>query len=583
MIGAVMIESRFNALPLRDRIGLVGHAAWLVGVALAAAFAGGMSSELFLILSGWLILIIVLTIARSSGWQPGWYGWVLAGLDLLFGAAAYLASGGFASRISSVFLVSVFGAGLEFGWLGVLGLSAAIVLVLAAIGLVFSRGALWVMVPTGMILQALAVPAVVISWLTDRIRGQTISSGQSGAARRGLAGPSAMQMFAIASQLSATLDFEQVLDLALDLSASLLADGNGGRDHLRLAMFLSDGSRLRLAASRQLPATDVMAGVEVSNGLLGEALAEAKTQRATDPGDDPVLGHLEGLRACRDLLAIPLTSDGLVFGVLLFAHPRRGFFNREQVELLEAASRQVAIALQNARLFQDLEAERERMTEIQEEARRKLARDLHDGPTQSIAAITMRVNFARRLIERDTDAATTELTKVEDLARRTTKDLRHMLFTLRPLILESQGLLPALRQLAEKTRDTHGQNVIVQSTADVAKGLEAGKQAVVFYIAEEAVNNARKHAEAEHIWVRLSKDTETFTLEVEDDGVGFNVGAVDANYEQLGSLGMVNMRERTELVDGKLIIRSSEGKGTLITVIVPLPKTDLEIEAEAPS
>lgn len=310
-------------------------------------------------------------------------------------------------------------------------------------------------------------------------------------------------------------------------------------------------------------------------------MASGKTQHGSDPEADPILSQFKGLQECRDLLAIPLKSNGERHGVLLFAHPRMGFFNREQVELLEAASRQVAVAMQNARLFQGLEAERERMTEIQEEARRKFARDLHDGPTQSIAAITMRVNFARRLIERDADAATTELTKVEDLARRTTKDLRHMLFTLRPLILESQGLLPALRQLAEKMRDTHGQNVIVKSTANVAEGLEAGKQAVVFYIAEEAVNNARKHAEAEHIWVRLNKDAETFTLEVEDDGVGFNVGAVDSNYEQRGSLGMVNMRERTELVDGKLLIRSSEGKGTLITVVVPLPKPELDPETRA--
>jgi len=186
----------------------------------------------------------------------------------------------------------------------------------------------------------------------------------------------------------------------------------------------------------------------------------------------------------------------------------------------------------------------------------------------------MRVNFARRLIDRDAQAASTELTRVEDLARRTTKDLRHMLFTLRPLILESQGLLPALKQLAEKTRDTHGQDVIVQAKLNVAEGLEPGKQAVIFYIAEEAVNNARKHAEAEHIWVRLNKDSGTFTLEVEDDGVGFNVGAVDSNYEQRGSLGMVNMRERTELVAGKLLIRSAEGKGTLISVVVPVPSVD---------
>jgi signal transduction histidine kinase len=81
------------------------------------------------------------------------------------------------------------------------------------------------------------------------------------------------------------------------------------------------------------------------------------------------------------------------------------------------------------------------MMDIQEEARKKIARDLHDGPTQSIAAIAMRVNFARRLMERDFKAASEELYKIEELARRTTKEIRHMLFTLRPLVLESQGLV----------------------------------------------------------------------------------------------------------------------------------------------
>jgi signal transduction histidine kinase len=581
MIDLVTAERLSNALPGSDRIGLFGHALALVGVSLAATLSGAMSVRLALLLLTWLLAVGLIGLARSSGWRAAWLDWGLAAFDLVLGAIAFMFSGAFASPIASVFLLPVFTAALAYGWVGVLGSGVAVVLVITTIGLIMSGGGLWVMVPTGMVLQALTLAAVAIGWLTERIRGEARAPVGRGPSGRLGDDRSAKEMFAIASQLSATLDFEQVLDLALDLSASVFADANGNRDRLMLGMFLSEAGRLRLAASRGLPRSDTDAVVDMSDGILTEALASGETQHAFDPRADPVLSQFNSLQECQDLLAIPLKSNDEPHGVLLFAHPRRGFFNREQVELLEAASRQFAVAMQNARLFQDLEAERERMTEIQEEARRKLARDLHDGPTQSIAAITMRVNFARRLIERDADAATTELTKVEDLARRTTKDLRHMLFTLRPLILESQGLLPALRQLAEKMRDTHGQNVIVNSTPNVAEGLEAGKQAVVFYIAEEAVNNARKHAEAEHIWVRLSKDADTFTLEVEDDGVGFNVGAVDSNYEQRGSLGMVNMRERTELVDGKLLIRSAEGKGTLITVVVPLPRPEVDSEARA--
>ena len=151
-----------------------------------------------------------------------------------------------------------------------------------------------------------------------------------------------------------------------------------------------------------------------------------------------------------------------------------------------------------------------------------------------------------------------------------------MLFTLRPLILESQGLTAALNQLADKMRETHNQNVLVEPEPQAQDRLELNQQGVLFYIAEEAVTNARKHAEADHIWIRLRVRADVFVLEVEDDGVGFNVGAVDASYEQRGSLGMVNMRERAALVNGLHHIESAEGKGTKITVAVPLTEAARE-------
>jgi signal transduction histidine kinase len=163
------------------------------------------------------------------------------------------------------------------------------------------------------------------------------------------------------------------------------------------------------------------------------------------------------------------------------------------------------------------------------------------------------------------------LVKIEDLARRTTGEIRHMLFTLRPLVLESQGLVAAFEAMAEKMHDTYNQNVIIDADGNVIPDLELGKQTIVFYIAEEAVNNARKHAQAGHIWVRLKPMEEGLVLlEIEDDGVGFNVGAVDSTYEKRGSLGLVNIRERAELINGISHIDSAEGKGTRIRVVIPL-------------
>jgi signal transduction histidine kinase len=188
-----------------------------------------------------------------------------------------------------------------------------------------------------------------------------------------------------------------------------------------------------------------------------------------------------------------------------------------------------------------------------------------------VAAIAMRINFARRMFERDTKAANEELVKIEDLARRTTKEIRHMLFTLRPLVLESQGLIPALNAMADKMRETYGQNMIVEADQKLATDLEVSKQAVIFFITEEAVTNARKHAQAEHIWVRLKPYEDGMALlEIADDGVGFNVEEVDAFYDQRGSLGMVNMRERAELVSGILNIDSASKKGTRVHMLIPL-------------
>jgi signal transduction histidine kinase len=215
--------------------------------------------------------------------------------------------------------------------------------------------------------------------------------------------------------------------------------------------------------------------------------------------------------------------------------------------------------------------EREHMIEYQEEARKKLARDLHDGPTQSVSAIAMRVNMAQRILKKDPIAAGEELGRIEELARRTTKEIRHMLFTLRPLVLESQGLVAALQAMAEKMKETYSQNVLIAVQENVLQNLEVGKQGVIFYIVEEAVTNARKHARAEHIWVSLRPfEKEIALLEVRDDGVGFDVEAVNRAYDQRGSLGMVNLTERTELVNGVLDLQSAPGKGTRVLVYIPL-------------
>lgn len=421
----------------------------------------------------------------------------------------------------------------------------------------------------------LALPPV--AWLSDRSRRDRNKSSNSsqnhgGDKTKHVASlereiEKLRSLLVMTANLNATLNYERVLEMTLDLANSALGDERENK--LVSALMLFENEELYITSARGLSAADLRVTLPGARGVVGEALVSVQSQLCQNPGQDVELKRIITLHKCRTAVCIPLVVGLDLYGVLLFAHPDEGYFNPGQVELLDAIAQQAMVALQNARLYSDLEQEKERIAEIQENARNKLARDLHDGPTQSIGAIAMRVNFARRLLQRDPDQAADELFKIEELARRTTKEIRQMLFTLRPLILESEGLLGALEQLSEKMMENHGQNVVVEAKNGIVDDMELGKQGVIFFIVEEAVGNARKHANAKHIWIRLKRRGDNLTLEIEDDGVGFNVEQVKANYEKRGSLGMVNLYERAELVNGILKIDSQPGRGTRIMVTIP--------------
>ena len=379
--------------------------------------------------------------------------------------------------------------------------------------------------------------------------------------------------YELTTTLSATLNYQTVLNTALDLGAKAMDDRPESAEKIVSAFLLFENNQLKVGSSRRMGPADqnvVLPGIQ---GIVDRAIKNSDPQVIHDPRHDPELGRFASLINCNSCVCLALRSGLSVFGIFLFAHPESNYFNDERLEVLEIMARQATVAIQNALLYQDLAQEQQRIVETQEEARRKLARDLHDGPTQSVAAIAMRINFVRRLIEKDADGSKEELAKIEDLARRTTKEIRHMLFTLRPLVLESNGLIAALRAMAEKMNETYDQNVLVDIDDSVINQLEISKQTVVFFIAEEAVNNARKHAQASHIWVRLGflpGEREVAVLEVQDDGVGFDVEAVNSSYELRGSLGMINLQERSELVNGLLDLQSTPGQGTTVQVYIPL-------------
>jgi len=390
------------------------------------------------------------------------------------------------------------------------------------------------------------------------------------------------EIYNLISKVTATLKYQNVLEIALDLGSRVLATPHIPAERLVSAVLLFteaeyDHPALTVGSARHFTPTDMRVILPGTSGLIGEVITDGVAKSQTDLSKDSELNRIVALRSCSVAYCLPLRAGVDTYGVLLFAHSDPDFFTPSKRELLDIIAHQSVIAIQNARLYSDIQREKERMIDIQEQEHRKLARDLHDGPTQSMAAIAMRLNFARRLLERDPKATADELSKIEDLARRTTKEIRHMLFTLRPLELESQGLIGALKAMAEKTHETYNQNVIVEAEENVIAQLEMSKQTIIFYIAEEAINNACKYAQANHIWVRMKDyDQDLVMLEVQDDGVGFDKDHVESSYDQRGSLGLKNMNERTEMVNGIFRLDSAIGKGTTIRVLIPL--TDEAIE-----
>lgn len=371
--------------------------------------------------------------------------------------------------------------------------------------------------------------------------------------------------------LATTLNYQRVLEMILDIALQTFAAEGKQQNLLGAVLLFDEKGVLKVASARHFPPSDRRKQFAAAEGALAKVVSEREPIRLNNPASDPELRQLIAIQAAKSAYLLPLAVGLDVYGVVLFAAGEPNYFTDEQVEMLGALTRQAGIALQNARLYEDLQHEKQRLAETEEEARKKLARDLHDGPTQTIAAIAMRASYISRLMDKDPKAAKEEIKRIEELARRTTKEIRHLLFTLRPLVLESEGLVPALEAMAEKMRQLYDQNVIIEADQNAVDAMDSLRQTVAFYVAEEAVNNARKHAEAAHIWVRLRLvRPDIALLEVQDDGKGFDVASVGANYERRGSLGMVNLRERAAMVNGHLELHSAPGRGTAVRLWIPL-------------
>jgi two-component system sensor histidine kinase DegS len=207
--------------------------------------------------------------------------------------------------------------------------------------------------------------------------------------------------------------------------------------------------------------------------------------------------------------------------------------------------------------------------QIIEEERMRIARDMHDGPAQSMANLVLQAEILERLIPRDPQLVVKELADFKDGVRAVLDDTRRLIFDLRPMTLDDLGLVPTLRKFVREFGEKAGVNAQLRVMGEEVR-LPGSFEPTLFRIIQESLNNARKHAHARSVEVLINFQSDSVVVVVRDDGVGMDLAAVEATLESSRNLGLISMRERAPLEKGTLEIRSEAGKGTEVRVALHL-------------
>ena len=366
---------------------------------------------------------------------------------------------------------------------------------------------------------------------------------------------------AIASVVSRSLDLERVLTNALDKTLEVMEMEAGGIYLLR-----QDAQVLTIAAHKGL-GMQFMAEInnlKVGEGFSGRVAQTGEPLIVQDLSTDPRLTRSAVKDSGFQSLAIaPLVSRAKVLGTLYVVTRRDREFSQQDIELLISVGGQIGVAVENAQLYEQAK----QMAVVEE--RQRLAHELHDSVTQSLHSSTLLAEAGQRLASRgDLERAKGYLTRLGEISQQALKEMRLLVYELRPLHLRNVGLVEALEHRLDAVERRAGVevNLLVDGEVELPPDVEAS----LFRIAQEALNNALKHATPTSIMVTVRIEGESHYKRVElsvmDDGRGFDPAALSDE----GGLGLVSMRQRVDNIGGVLDIRSTPGEGTHVRASVDM-------------
>jgi signal transduction histidine kinase len=359
-------------------------------------------------------------------------------------------------------------------------------------------------------------------------------------------------VLAVAAELSVDEVLQRLVDEARELAGARYAalglpDGEGG-----FRRFLTAGMSDELVAS--------LGPLPRQHGVLGAMLDERAPYRTRDLHEHPRFrgwwprGHPD----MRSLLGVPIVAPAGVIGAFYLTEKiGADDFDDDDVELIELLAAHAAIAITNARLY---EQSRE-LSMLAERSR--LALDLHDAVSQKLFGLVLTAEAAGTVLERDPGAAREQVAKLQVLAQEALDELRSLVFELRPPDLERDGLCGALRKHVEVLRRLQQREIDLDLDDDLPA--DPPRDGDVLRIAQEALQNALRHADAAHVVLRLHGTDGGLVLDVVDDGVGFDLAAPGLRSQRLG---LTSMEERAERLGGRLRIVSAPGAGTTVRLEV---------------
>lgn len=357
----------------------------------------------------------------------------------------------------------------------------------------------------------------------------------------------------MSAERSAEAVLERAAEAARDLAGGRYAavgvpDGHGG-----FSRFVTAGlTDAEITAIGPLPR---------QHGLLGVLLGEPAPYRTADiTRDARFQGWPSAHPDMRAFLGVPVVAGAEVIGAIYVTDKLGAVeFTDEDHRRVGLLADHVAVAMDNARLW-----ERSRELVMTEE-RTWIARELHDGMTQRLFSLNLTAEAAAARLADDPQATAAHLRTIQELAVQTLRELRALIVDLRPADLDADGLAPALSSHVDLLRRAHGLDVKIDAQVDA--DLSAHTQREVFRVAQEALHNVVRHAQAGHVTVTLTAGDGVLLLRVTDDGRGF-----DPTEPRLRAtrLGLTSMRHRARALGGRLRIDAAPGAGTTVTLEAPL-------------